>query len=147
MKALAILAVLGLLGSVLWHILALIGRVNRFGIPVLILVVGVFIVLIPAVIAGLKRARTVGRAEPWRAMLGGRAKWAEPLLSGALLYVVVVSVVMQRTNYLSWLGPASRTHVMLSGGWLVCYLIAAVLLIPKLGLGSTSGAAEEAGLQ
>jgi hypothetical protein len=132
MRTLAVLSAIGLVGNLLWHILALLGRVTEFGIPVLVLAAGLFIVLIPAVAVGVKRARGVGRAEAWQAMLGGSAKWAELLMSGTLLYVAALGVVMRKTHYLSWLGPTSRAQVLISGGWLVCYIIAAVLLRPEL---------------
>ncbi len=133
MRAVAILAVIGLMGSLAWHALALIGRVTEIGIAELVLVVGLFPILLPAIWVGVKRAHGAARAEAWQAMLGSSAKWPERLMSGTLLYVFVLGVLIQKTNYLSWLGSASRTQILISGGWLVCYMVAAVLLRLQLG--------------
>ena len=145
MRTFAVLAMMGLVGSLLWHVLALWGRVTEFRGPVLVLVIGLFVVLFPALAAGLKRARGLAGAHAWRAMLGPRSKWAERLMGGAMMYTAVIGALMQRTPYLAWLGPASRTQASISAGWLMCYLIAALLLSAELGAPLKSGAARQNG--
>src|SRR6266853_847998 len=141
-RSLLVLAVVGLVGSVLWHVMSLVGRVTEISGPGLVLVIGLFVVLFPAFWIGVKRARGRDRTEPWQAMLGASAKWGEPLMCGTMMYVFVVSVIVQRTRYFSWLGPASRTQVVISGGWLMLYLIAVLLLRPALGAQATGDAKE-----
>ena len=128
-----IVVVIGLVGSLLWHVLAFLGRVTEFGAPVLALMIGLFPVLISAVAKGVSRARCVGRSQMWQAMLGRNSRWAERLIGGTLLYAAIIGVAVQRTPYLGWLAPHSRTQVVISADWLVCYIIAAVLLHPKRG--------------
>ena len=147
MRTFAVLAMIGVVGNLLWHVLALLGRVTEFSAPVLVVVVGMFVVLFPALVAGVKRARGADGAQSWRVMLGHSSKWAEPLMGGALMYAVVIGAVMQRTPYLTWLGPASRTQVMISSGWLVCYIIAAVILRPELAALSSRDAPNQNGRQ
>ena len=128
-----IVAVIGLASCLLWHVLALFGRVTKFGAPVLGLVVGLFPVLISAVARGVSRARCAERSQMWQAMLGRNSRWAERLIGGTLLYAAVIGVAVQRTPYFRWLGPGSRIQVVISADWLVCYVIATVLLHPERG--------------
>jgi hypothetical protein len=77
----------------------------------------------------------------WRAMLGHRSRWPEQLIGGMLLYAAVIGMVVQKTRYLDWLDPHSRNQVLISADFLVCYLIAAVLLHPERGASSKLDAA------
>ena len=124
-----VLAVVGLVLSVICHLAALFGLVQPFGPAVWILHFGLFIVWLPAVVVSIWLVKGYKKKDFWRAVLRGCPTWMRWLTyvlfayAGVNFFLVVQGGVGRQGNALD--------DVLLrvfSGHWMLFYFVAAEIL-------------------
>ena len=130
----ALLALAGLVASVIVHGCSLLGLPQPFGEAAWGLHVGIFVVWFPAVLVAQKLTRGAKQADFWKAALRGCPAWMRTTLYVLFAYVFVNFFVGIA------LGPDSEAGQfrLFSGHWMVFYFAAFAMLWSAEQLGEAA---------
>jgi hypothetical protein len=127
-----LLALTGFLFSLMVHVGALLGHDIPFEDGTWMLHVGIFVVWVPAVLAGRQLSRDFRQKDFWKAVLRGCPAWLRRLAQALFAYAILNFLLFT----LSMFGgggaePASPAHHFLrlaSGHWMAFYLMSYAIL-------------------
>jgi hypothetical protein len=126
-----ILAGIGLILSIIVHLLALLGMPNPFGQAAMLLHIGIFVVWLPAVIVGNKLVKDFKRKDFWEAALRACPKWMKYMTSFFFGYAIlnfIIFIILGDGNGGSSENPSPNTLRGFSGHWMAFYSVALAML-------------------
>jgi hypothetical protein len=134
LKAFAFLAVVGFAVSVVSHLCALFGVAGPLGDQSWVLHVGIFVVWIPAVLAGQSMGRNVPSKDFWKAALRGCPAWMRYTTYFFFGYAIFnfLLFILTAPSGVETAGSVSPSMVRgLSGHWMAFYGAAFSILYSK----------------
>ena len=133
-----LLAVLGLILSIVSHVAAIAGAPQPLGEEAWALHIGIFVVWIPAVIVANRLSRDVKQKDLWKAVLRGCPPWMRWMTYGFFAYAVINFAIFfasaPRRGAAIGAGAPPEVFRGFSGHWMAFYSAAAAILYSAISV-------------